>query len=443
MAAIGQLEPEIIWSPQKGPQTYLISCPVGDLFFGGARGGGKSSGCIGKWISHAAKYGDKAHGVFFRRSFPELEEVQKQMMDLLPRLGATYKAQSRTWVMSNGATIKLRFLDNDADANKYQGFSLTIVIFDELGNWPSPEPIDKIRATLRSPHGVPCQMISTGNPGGVGAHWIKKRYIEPAPPMTPFFDEEARQQRVFIPSSLKDNQALLKNDPGYIDRLRGSGPLWLVKAWLEGDWNTMPEGAMLKASWFNRYRIPPANFTQIILSLDSSSKAKELNAPWSATIWGIWDGNYYLLDVWTRRAEYPEGKRTVGNLMLKWRPNVTLIEDKSTGQSLIQEYRLNGIEDGAGKKHYFNIIGISPTTDKITRMSIESPAIESGRVWLPESAPWLPEYELVMTTFPMSSISDPVDSTSMFLKHQREHSGASWDDVAVVGTKRVSSSIDW
>lgn len=420
MATDTQLKQEIIWSPQKGPQQHLISCPVHDIFFGGSRGGGKTSGVIGKWLSHASQYGSHASGIFFRRSFPELEEVQKQMTDLLPKLGAIYKAQSRTWVMTNGATIKLRFLDNDADANKYQGFSVTLVIFDELGNWPSPEPIDKIRATLRSPYGVPCQMISTGNPGGVGANWIKKRYIDPAPPMTPFFDEMTRSHRVFIPSSLKDNRKLIESDPGYVDRLRASGPLWLVKAWLEGDWNTMPEGAMLKAEWFQRYHATPANFEQIVLSLDSSSKAKEINAPWSATIWGIWSGNYYLLYVLTKRMEYPEGKRTVGNLMLRWRPNVTLIEDKSTGQSLIQEYKLNGIEDEQGEKHYFSIIPIEPEGDKLTRMSVESPAIESGRVWLPESAPWLPEYELTMTTFPMSAISDPVDSTSQFLKWSRE-----------------------
>jgi predicted phage terminase large subunit-like protein len=203
------------------------------------------------------------------------------------------------------------------------------------------------------------------------------------------------------------------------------------------------EGGMVKYEWFRRYRVPPAHFEQIVLSLDSSSKAKELNAPWSATIWGIWAGNYYLLSVLTKRMEYPEGKRTVGNLMLRWRPNATLIEDKSTGQSLIQEYRLNGVEDEFEKKHYFSIIPIEPEGDKVTRMSVESPAIEAGRVWLPESASWLPEYELVMTTFPLSAIADPVDSTSQFLNYIREHSIADWENAVVTGDRRVAYEVDW
>ena len=363
------------------------------------------------------------------------------MNEILPLLGATYKSQPRTWFMPNGALIKLRFLDNDQDANKYQGHSYTIAIFDELGNWGTSEPIDKIRATLRSPDGVPCQMVATGNPGGVGADWIKKRYINPAPPLTPFYDDSTNSWRVFIPSKLKDNRKLLENDPTYIDRLRASGPAWLVQAWLEGDWNASPESGMIHPSWFGRYRTPPAHFEQIVLSLDSASKAKELSAPWSATVWGIWAGNYYLLYVLTKRMEYPEGKRTIGNLMLRFRPNVVLIEDKSTGQSLIQEYRL-GIDDEQGKKHYFSIIPIEPEGDKVTRMSVESLAIEARRVWLPESASWLPEYELVMTTFPISAISDPVDSTSQFLKYVREHSSGSWEEAIAVGDKRVGYG-DW
>lgn len=180
------------------------------------------------------------------------------------------------------------------------------------------------------------------------------------------------------------------------------------------------EGGIIQHSWFRRYSTPPVNFEQIVMSWDTASKASELNCPWCCTVWGILIGNYYLLYVFTKRQEYPEGKRTAGNLMLQWQPNVVLIEDKSTGQSLIQELRLNGVTDSLGNKHYFNIIPILPCNDKLTRMSVESPAIESGRVWLPENAPWLPEYELTMTKFPLSAISDPVDSTSQALHWLRE-----------------------
>ena len=39
------------WGPQKGPQTALLACPVFEVFFGGARGGGKTDGMLGEWAS--------------------------------------------------------------------------------------------------------------------------------------------------------------------------------------------------------------------------------------------------------------------------------------------------------------------------------------------------------------------------------------------------------
>jgi hypothetical protein len=107
---------------------------------------------------------------------------------------------------------------------------------DEIGTWPSPSPLDKLRATLRTVHRIPCILRTTANPGGIGQHWINERYIRPSPPGVPFFDEERRVWRVFIPSRLRDNRKLMEADPGYEDRLRSSGPPWLVRAWLDGDW---------------------------------------------------------------------------------------------------------------------------------------------------------------------------------------------------------------
>ena len=48
--------------------------------------------------------------------------------------------------------------------------------------------------------------------------------------------------RVFIPARVEDNKILMANDPGYVNRIKQSGPEWLVKAWLEGDWNIVAGG---------------------------------------------------------------------------------------------------------------------------------------------------------------------------------------------------------
>ena len=232
-------------------QAVLISCPIEDVFFGGARGGGKTDGSLGDWISHQDLYAENAKGIFFRRTYDELEEAQSRASAIFPRLGAVYKSQKRTWIFPNGATLKMRYLKRDEDANNYQGHQYTWMCFEELTNWPDPKPIDKLRACLRSGAApIPKSFRATGNPGGVGHNWVKGRYIDPAPPLTPFFDEEMQTWRVFIPSRLEDNEALTRNDPDYWKRVVASaaGNEALLKAWREGDWDIVA-GGMFDDLW--------------------------------------------------------------------------------------------------------------------------------------------------------------------------------------------------
>lgn len=193
------------------------------------------------------------------------------------------------------------------------------------------------------------------------------------------------------------------------------------------------EGGLIKVAWVKRYNAPPAKFDRIIQSWDTASKASELNCPWSGTTWGIVDGNYYLLDVHTERHEYPDGKRAVVNFALKWSPNGILIEDKSTGTTLLQELRQGVVHNG--RKHFFSLIPLTPHNDKLMRMSIEAIAFESGRVYLPEYAPWLSDYESVLFDFPASTISDPIDSTSQFLRWIREGGTSNRTEISGIGSR--------
>jgi hypothetical protein len=238
---------QVIWSPQPGPQTALISCPVFEVFFGGARGGGKTEGSIGDWLDHSNTYGEAANGIFLRRKFKQLEEVVARTKQIFPHLGAKYNETKAEWTMPSKARLKFRYIERDQDAEEYQGHSYTRAYFEEVPNFPTPAPINLIRATLRSAAGVPCGMRLTGNPGGPGHHWVKKRYIEPAPGgyeviKEPFLMPDGSTQymeRIFIPSKIADNVLLMRNDPTYIMRLMQSGSAALVKAWLEGNWDVI------------------------------------------------------------------------------------------------------------------------------------------------------------------------------------------------------------
>ena len=238
----------IIWQPQEGPQTALIQCPVFEVLYGGARGGGKTESSIGDWLQHSATYGEAAIGIFVRRKFKQLAEVIARTKQLFPKIGAKYNEQKAEWTMANGARLKFVYLERDSDAEEYQGHNYTRVYVEEVTNFPSSGPIDKLRATLRSGSGVPVGMRLTGNPGGPGHNWVKARYIDPAPLGYKITTEECQVEidgemrtvsldRVFIPSKLGDNMLLLRNDPTYVLRLRQSGSEALVKAWLEGNWD--------------------------------------------------------------------------------------------------------------------------------------------------------------------------------------------------------------
>lgn len=166
------------------------------------------------------------------------------------------------------------------------------------------------------------------------------------------------------------------------------------------------EGGMIKKPWVSRYRTPPANPIRIVQSWDTAYKPGQLNDPSVCTTWAETKLAYYLLDVWRDRVEYPRLKSTVKSLAEKWNPSAVLIEDKASGQSLIQELR---------ETTRLPVVAIEPEGDKLTRMSAQSAKFEAGKVIIPESAPWLPDYERELFTFPLAEHDDQVDSTSQFL----------------------------
>ena len=201
-------EPTVVWSPLPGPQTDLLECPIFEVFYGGARGGGKSDGMLGDWLSHSDLYGKHAIGLMVRRQLTELREIIERSKQIFSQLRARWDSVEKTWHMPNGARLKFSYLENDGDADRYQGASFTRVYIEEVGTFPDPAPIMKLMATLRSAHGVPCGFRATGNPGGPGHTWVKARYIDPAPlgykPIptvftNPFTNEKITRERAFIP----------------------------------------------------------------------------------------------------------------------------------------------------------------------------------------------------------------------------------------------------
>ena len=124
------------WEPQLGPQTALLACPVFEVFFGGARGGGKTDGMLGEWASHADLHGKNAVGLMVRRERVQLLETIERSRQLYVPIGARYNDQDKMWRWPNGARLRFAYLERDADADAFQGHSYTRVYVEELGHVP-------------------------------------------------------------------------------------------------------------------------------------------------------------------------------------------------------------------------------------------------------------------------------------------------------------------
>ena len=228
------------WQPQPGPQEKAIRASfVDEIFFGGARGGGKTDYLLGDFAADVEQYGEHWRGVLFRRTHPELDEIVDRSraiyFDLFP--DAEYKVGSHTWHFPGGSTLKLRHIETELDADHYQGHQYTWIGWDEVGSWPNLKAYHRLKACLRSAHAVPVKRIRvTGNPGGPGHNEVKRYFVDAAEEGHLTMGPD-KMTRMYIRSLVTDNKVLLQSDPGYIDRLKAVGDEQLVKAWLAGDWD--------------------------------------------------------------------------------------------------------------------------------------------------------------------------------------------------------------
>lgn len=170
------------------------------------------------------------------------------------------------------------------------------------------------------------------------------------------------------------------------------------------------DGAIFKREWFKYYSTIPG-IREVVQTWDTAYKAEQHNDPSVCITWGINPEGLYILDVFRARLNYPELLKAVYEQARIFNVNTILIEDKASGQSLIQELRL---------KTRLPIIGLTPHGDKVTRAIQSTRYFESGKILLPKEAPWLASYEAELLQFPKAKHDDQVDATSMMLSWFKE-----------------------
>jgi phage terminase large subunit len=227
------------WIAQPGPQTFALSVPddINEIFYGGARGGGKTDTGI-VWM------GEKVDEPLFRGLV--IRKNANDLQDWVDRASRMYSGQGvhiayRPWELSfpSGAKIITGHLKDEQSYTKYQGQEYQRQLLEEITQIRDEKRYLQLKASNRSTvPGLKAQTFLTGNPGGIGHSWVKNRFIDIAPHYSVYKDPHGLR-RIYIPATIEDNPMLSQNDPDYVrqmDALKDTDPdLW--KAWRMGDWS--------------------------------------------------------------------------------------------------------------------------------------------------------------------------------------------------------------
>ena len=236
-----------IWSPQP-KQRLFQQRPEYEALYGGAAGGGKSDALLTEALrqTHIPHY----RGIIFRKTYPQLTDLIDRSRELYTKAfpGAAYNSTAHCWSFPSGAKIFFGNMPRDEDRFNYQGKHYDFVAFDELTQFTWTQYSYLMSRNRPNGPGTRVYMRATANPGGIGHGWVKDRFVTAAVPMTTIWETyevrkpdgttaEMRRDRIFVPSTVFDNQALLNNDPNYLANL-AMLPEAEKNALLYGSWDS-------------------------------------------------------------------------------------------------------------------------------------------------------------------------------------------------------------
>lgn len=170
-------------------------------------------------------------------------------------------------------------------------------------------------------------------------------------------------------------------------------------------------GGVFKREWMQRrYRaedlVAERPRWSVIQVADLGGKQGVGHDPSAIATWGTDGISYFLLDYWSSQAEYADIKTKFAEKWFEWHPRMLFVEDATWAQPLISDLRrATGV----------NVTAVPAIGSKWTRADAISPLFESGRVVLPERAPWLDGWMSEHLQFPNGIHDEAVDTTSMAL----------------------------
>lgn len=202
------------------------------VFFGGARGGGKSKAIQLIMLLRRLQYPGTT-GAVFRKTYPELEANHiRPLFQAFPMLREYWNESKKLITFPNESTLQFCHCSNEADIDLYQGREFHDLAIDEVGQWTEAMFRTLLGSNRSSKHGVKPRAILAGNPGNIGHQWLKRLFIEKR-----YNERERSEDYAFIQALVDDNKALIENDPDYVHRLESEPNEALRKAYRYGDWD--------------------------------------------------------------------------------------------------------------------------------------------------------------------------------------------------------------
>ena len=204
---------------------------------------------------------------------------------------------------------------------------------------------------------------------------------------------------------------MLRADPDYVAKLQAL-PLIERERLLGGNWNISANDGIISRDWIHIVSNIPdeKDVIRYRWSWDTASKDKTVNDPTCGTYWAETANGHYLLDIFKDRVRYPDLKRIVQEKFEERPAHELIIEDKSSGISLIQDLQ---------NDTQLPVIAFDPQSrDKVERLSLASTHFETHNVYFWQGCPYLQECINELVAFKGSGSvthDDFTDTVSQYL----------------------------
>lgn len=215
-----------------------------------------------------------------------------------------------------------------------------------------------------------------------------------------------------LPAISKDNKALWpgKYPIERLERIRSAiGPR---------DWSALyqqapapDEGSYFKREWLQFYRdLPDSVYTYGGSDYAVTDNGGDFTVHLVAAMDG--DGNIYITDLWREQTTPDKWIDAWLNLVERHEP-LTWAEEqgqiiKSVGPFIDRQMQERGVY--CARKQFTSV------ADKPTRARAFQARMASGKVYLPENAPWLADFINELMTFPAGKNDDQVDAASVVFR---------------------------